>query len=464
MVRQKLLIYSIFHKPIGLLFFVVMSVGMHAQRFEHVKAFYANDTLIITYDLSGNQKIDSLEIKVSSYKTRKTYKLMFLGDANYNINPGKNKVARASFHRDSLPDNGESLQIRLKGWTKYTPVHKKRKFDFSWQNISKVPLNPRFSLINTVGLLTKSSEFSKMSITTSSTFYYNPTDQFGIGAGLNYISLSDSLKHYSSVAGYISAKYKLSEYLPSTYVLMNYGFDPLNDGPLYSIGFGYEGTLLGPIGYDISARINKFSGDYNFGILSFNAGLSINMSSRKRFKKDKTYKFREYLIYVETGLNYFNKMTPSLSFDIAYNISPFYTQGLGISLESINYQLSTEIYSSYYSSYYQKDIEYIAGIQNFNLKLFIAPIYFNGRLFFSLGKVRPYLLWKYGITLYSHVNEGDLKNGFVADAGIGFQISLNKHMGLNISTGVKYFNNKYSIETIEYHQFGTTFLKAGIVF
>jgi len=445
-----------------ILFLFFFLLNSRAQKIENVRAVYQNDTLTIFYDLTGKTKLDSIEVKISSYKTGKKYKFLFQGDINNEVETRKGKKIWAYIERDSFPEDGESLKIKLKGWTKQTKPKKRRRKQSEF--LAKEPVNPRFTFTPTVGILLRSSEFSKIGRKVSGTFNYHPTKTFQVGLGVDYYNFLDSVKQFSSANGLISTKYSLTNYSLPAYLLMNYGYSLFNEGPVITAGLGYKDVIYGPFNIDISAQLHKFYGNFDFYALSINAGISISASSRKRFKKEKVYKFKDFMVYAEVGANYFKKLSPNFSIDFAYKIAPNYTQGIGVSFESINYKFKGEYKTYYYSEYYQEDIEYVAGIVDHELKIYLVPFYLNGRLYLSSGRFRPFLLWKYGVTIFSQADKGKLKNGFVGDLGFGFQSPINKKKAITFSVGLKFFDNSYSYEGIENSLFGTFFFKTGIVF
>jgi hypothetical protein len=441
--------------------FVVLTIIIKGQQIEGVKANYKNDTLVILYDVTGKTKIDSIELNLSSYK--KKYEFKFYGDIDKEIEPGKGKKIWSYIPRDSFPEQGESLKIRLKGWTKSTTLHKKWKRNKHSNFFIKSPKNPRFSFSSSVGVIFRSSEFSKIGQTLSAAYYYHPTNAFQIGLGGAYFNFLDSVKTFTTGHGFIATKYSLKDYQIPNYLLLNLGYSLFNKGPVATVGVGYKNQILGPFNFDLNARLHRFFGDYNFYSCSLNAGILVNLSSRKRFKKDRIHRFKDIMIYFESGINYLTQLSPNLSIDVSYKIAPNYTQGIGLSVESIKYKLKHEYNTTYYSTYYNQTREYIAGT-NLRLKLFIVPVYLNGRLYLSTKRFRPYLVWKYGFTIYSKADTGDLQNGFVGDLGIGFQSPLNKTKALLFSAGIKFFDNQYNYGSFENDLFGTFFLKTGIVF
>lgn len=446
-----------------ILFLFFLLLNSRAQKIENVRALYQNDTLTILYDLTGKIKLDSIEVIISSPKTSKKYMFSFHGDINNEVKNGKDKKIWAYIYRDSFPEDGVTLKIRLKGWAKRTTKTKKRKkkpFVF----FTKSPVNPRFTFSPGLGILLRSSEFSKIGQNVSGTFYYHPSGTFQIGLGVTYYNFLDSVKRFSSAHGLISTKYSFANYSLPGYLLMNYGYSLFNEGPVITAGLGYKNIIYGPINIDVSAQLHRFYGYFDFYALSLNAGISISASSRKRFKKEKVYKFKDFMVYAEAGANYFKKLSPNFSIDFAYKIAPNYTQGIGFSFESVNYKFKSEYKTHYYSEFYQENIEYVAGIVDYELNIYIVPFYLNGRLYLSTGRFRPFLLWKYGVTIYSKADKGELKKGFVGDLGFGFQSPINKKKAMIFSVGLKFFDNKYSYEGIENNFFGTFFFKTGIVF
>jgi hypothetical protein len=445
------------------IFFILgFSYDIKAQQIVNTKAFYRNDTLLITYDLTGNQKLDSLNLSISSFTSKKKYDLKFSGDIDTIISPGIGKKIFAKINRDSFPDDGESLRIQLIGWTKSLPVKRKNRLHLPKIDLSKIPVNPRFTFSTSAGLIFRSSDYSEKSSMSNFILNYNPTNNFQIGIGAGYFRFIDSIKTYSTYPIFINVALKFSN---PAFIFMRLGFCPKNMGPAVTLGIGYKIISYGPFGIDVSAQLHRFDGFRTINAFSLNAGLSIDFSSRKNFKKDFNYRFkRSFLMYPEFGINFYNKASPSVSGDISYIVSPFYTQGIGISYEIIHYNFNFPVELEYYSSYYKRYVKYIAGIAPVELNINIIPLYLCGRLYFSRAKYRNYIFWKYGYTIYSKLEKGELKNGFVADLGMGLRIPVKKDIGLNLIFGAKYFNNKGNYEGVTNDIFGTFYIKTGFVF
>lgn len=441
-----------------------MCFSLNAQRFKNLKASYVNDTLCIRYDVENEKKIDSLEVEISSAETGKKYLFSF----NISKTGKSSRLAKKYIPRDSFPLEGEQLKIRLKGYIDTGNSPKNRKFRYggagkiNFKFLKKEPVDPRFSMIMNGGLIMPSEEFSEGGLNSSFSFHYNPVKKSSIGLGVNYFNFKDSIKSYTTVSPFISTRYYHSDF--PFYMLVNYGYCSLNSGAVLGVGGGFIRRIRGPFLINFGAQIQKHYGDYSFVSVLINAGLQIDGSIRKRKFKDRVYRFKNMVGHLNGSFNYLNDFSTGFGLDASYKISPLYFQGLGISFENVNYKFKPDIAMSYYSSYYQEQREYIFGGFTYNLKIKIIPVYLCGRLYLSKQKNRPFLLWKYGVTLFSSVNKGVLDNGFFGDLGIGMQIPLNKTTAFTFSGGVKYFDNKYSIGNIENNIFGTFYLNTGIVF
>lgn len=314
-----------------LLMLFLVSIETNAQQIKNLKADYRNDTLSITYDLVGKQKLDSIHLKISSFTSKTDYNLDFAGDIDGVILPGKNKKLFAIINRDSFPENGESLRIQLVGWTKNNPVHSKDRFHFPSIDLSKVPKNPRFTINTYLGAIFPSEGFSKAGRVSTIVLNYNVTNTFMVGLGASCLKFNDSIRTYHTYPLFVNLAYKF--YDPA-YLFMNLGYCPVNMGPKLTFGIGYKLFSHGPFGFDLSAQLHKYYGNKDILAVSLNSGISFDFSSRKYLKKESYYKFKhDYLIYGEIGLNFTKKACPAISCDIAYIISPFYTQGIGIAGE-----------------------------------------------------------------------------------------------------------------------------------
>lgn len=452
------------NKP-GILIFILFSLyalKVNGQQITNIKAEYKSDTLFIHYEITGILNLDSLLIRVVAEKSLKTYDLFISNARDSALVPGKDKPLYLILPRDSFPDEGESLRIQLTGWTKAFKVKRKRSPGQFFETFYKETVFPRFTISCNKGWIFRSRSFSEIGHVSCLSLNYNPAEGLQTGFGMSYYYFDDSVNHFITYPAFVHAMYRFPS---AVYFMMNWGYSYENSGSSFTFGLGYKNMLWGPFDFELGAQYHQFYGSRYISALSINAGLSMNFSSRKRYKKEKVYRFaRDFLYYAETGLNYLNKPGASFSFEIAYPFSPYYSLGLGGSFESVNYRFLIDYEYEYYSTYYNRYIPVVESNIPVQLGLNIVPLYITGRLFFTGSKLRPYLQWKYGATVFCSSDKGKIKNGFVADLGLGIQYPINKKTGFIFNFGIKYFENELSGKAYFHDRFGTFFMKTGVVF